>query len=200
MSTYQLPELAYDHGALAPHISAQVMELHHGKHHRAYVDGANKTLQRLADARAEDSGADPLLFVALEQALAFHVGGHLLHSLFWTCLSPDGGGRPDGELAAAIDDSFGSFDGFRREVQASMAGLQGSGWAVLSWEPAGERLVVQHVRDHQGQVVVGAAPLLAVDGWEHAYYLDRLNDRAAWVDAFFEVVDWDQTAARFAQR
>jgi superoxide dismutase, Fe-Mn family len=200
MPTYELPDLTYDHGDLVPHISAQVMELHHGKHHQAYVDGANTTLQRLADARLEGSDVDPVVFVALEQALAFHVGGHLLHSLFWQCLSPDGGGQPEGDLAAAIDDSFGSFAGLRREIDACMAGLQGSGWAVLSWEAGAGRLVVQHVRDHQGQVVVGAQPLLVLDGWEHAYYLDHLNDRAAWVDAFFEVVDWDRTADRFEHR
>lgn len=195
MTTYELPALPYDHGALAPHISGQVMELHHTKHHQAYVNGANQTLERLAEVRS--GPADPVLTVALERALAFNVGGHLLHSLFWRCMSPDGGGRPEGELAAAITESFGGVDGLRVEIERSLAGLQGSGWAVVSWEPVGERLMVQHVTDHQGQVTVGATPLLVVDGWEHAYYLDRLNDRAAWVAAFFEVVDWSSTAARF---
>lgn len=199
MPIYALPELPYDHDALAPHVSAKVMELHHGKHHQGYVDGANSTLEQLVDARSADE-VNPVTIVALERALAFHTGGHLLHSLFWTCMSPDGGGKPEGELAAAISESFGSFDGLRREIDGCLGGLQGSGWAVLSWEPHGGRLVVQQVADHQGQVVVGATPLLVVDGWEHAYYLDRLNDRAAWVDAFFEVVDWPAVARRFELR
>lgn len=198
MATYQLPDLPYDYDALEPHVSAKVMELHHDKHHAGYVKGANSTLEQLMEARSGE--ADPVTIVALERALAFHAGGHLLHSLFWTCMSPEGGGKPEGDLAAAIADSFGSLDGFRREVDGCLAGLQGSGWAVLSWEPVGERLVVQQVADHQGQLIVGANPLLVVDGWEHAYYLDRLNDRAAWVDAFFEVVDWQSTAERFTQR
>lgn len=195
MPVYTLPDLPYDHADLAPHVSAQVMQLHHGKHHQGYVDGANRSLERLAEERS--SGADPLLVAALERAVAFHVGGHLLHSLFWTCMTPGGSGDPSGDLGDAIDESFGSLTGLRAEIGACIGGMQGSGWAVLSWEPVGQRLVVQQVTDHQGQVVVGAIPLLVVDAWEHAFYLDHLNDKAAWVDAFFEVADWSAAHERF---
>ncbi len=123
---YELPELDYEPGALEPHLSGKIVELHHGKHHAAYVAGANTTLDKIAAAReAGDFGA----IVGLEKALAFNLGGHVLHSMYWTNLSPDGGGRPDGELAAALDDQFGSFDAFQAQFSQVTTLVQGSGWA-----------------------------------------------------------------------
>ncbi len=194
MSTYTLPELPYDHAALEPHIDARIMELHHGKHHAGYVAQANQALDNLAEAR---SSGDFALITKLSKDLAFNLSGHVLHSVFWTCLSPDGGGAPEGELAAAIDESFGSFADLRAQLGEATKSVQGSGWGALAWEPLAGRLIVEQVYDHQSNVGQGSDPILVIDAWEHAFYLQYLNDKAAWVDAFWEVADWTATANRF---
>ncbi|MBW8764355.1 MAG: superoxide dismutase [Microbacterium sp.] len=191
---YTLPELPYDYSALAPHISGTIMELHHSKHHQAYVTGANTALEQLAAAR--ESG-DLSAVNKLEKDLAFNLGGHINHSVFWENLSPDGGGSPEGELAAAIDDSFGSLDAFRAHFTATALGVQGSGWAVLAWDSVGERPVVFQLFDQQGNVPLGVTPLLQLDVWEHAYYLDYRNVRADYVKAFWEIVNWPDVQRRF---
>jgi Fe-Mn family superoxide dismutase len=194
MKPYVLPDLTYDYAALEPHYSARVLELHHDKHHKGYVDGVNTTLNKLAAAR----GADDLsAIVGLEKALAFNLSGHVLHTLFWKNLSPDGGDRPVGELAAAIDDQFGSFDAFRKQLSTSAASVQGSGWGALTWEPLGERLFIEQIYDHQGNVGQGGTPLLVIDAWEHAYYLQYENRRADYVEAIWNVVNWNDVADRF---
>ena len=196
MAFYALPDLGYDYKALEPHLSGRILELHHDKHHKAYVDGANKVLERLQEARATgDFGSINLL----EKNLAFHLSGHILHSLFWKNLSPGGGDKPTGQLAAAIDEHLGSFDQFRTQLVEAANNVQGSGWAALSWEPVGKRLIVEQVYDHQGNVGQGGPPLLVLDMWEHAYYLQYENRKAEWVDAFWHLVDWDDVAARFAK-
>ena len=194
MSTYTLPDLPYDHAALEPHIDARIMELHHGKHHAAYVDQSNKALDQLAEAR---SSGDFALITKLSKDLAFNLSGHVLHTVFWTCMSPDGGGAPDGELAAAIDDAFGSFDDLKAQLSEATKSVQGSGWGALAWEPLAGRLIVEQVYDHQSNIGQGSDPILVIDAWEHAFYLQYLNDKAAWVDAFWEVADWQSAAARF---
>jgi superoxide dismutase, Fe-Mn family len=191
---YTLPDLPYDYGALEPSYSGQILELHHDKHHAAYVAGANTTLEKLADARSkEDFGA----IVGLEKTLAFNVSGHVLHSIFWTNLSPDGGGEPDGELAAAIDEHFGSFAGFKGQMTQASTTIQGSGWGVLAWEPLGGRLLVEQVYDHQGNVGNGSVPLLAFDAWEHAFYLQYKNVKADFITALWNIVHWADVAKRF---
>jgi len=191
---YVLPDLDYDYAALEPHISAQIMELHHDKHHAAYVAGANTVVDEIATARAAgELGALP----GLERKLAFHVAGHVLHSIFWKNLSPDGGGEPEGELAAAIDQDFGGFDGFRKQMTAATVSVMGSGWGALCWEPLGARLYVAQLYDHQDNIGPGSVPLLVIDAWEHAYYLQYQNRRADFVDAVWNVVSWDDVAARF---
>src|SRR5258706_3369829 len=165
--TYVLPDLPYDFGALEPHISGRIMELHHDKHHAAYVKGANETLAKLAEHRGNDDSSTASM---LEKNLAFHVSGHVLHSVFWTNLAPDGGGEPGGELATAIAHDFGSVSRFRKQMTEAAGTLQGSGWALASWEPFARRIVIQQVFDHQGNHGQGTIPLLAIDGWEHAYY------------------------------
>jgi Fe-Mn family superoxide dismutase len=193
MSTYTLPDLPYDFGALQPHYSAEVLELHHDKHHAAYVAGANTTLEKLADARAEgDFGA----IVGLEKTLAFNVSGHVLHSIFWKNLSPDGGEKPVGDLGSAIDEYFGSFDGFKAQLTSATTTIQGSGWGVLAWEPLGQRLIIEQVYDHQGNVGQGSVPLLALDAWEHAYYLQYKNVKADYVTALWNIVNWADVADR----
>ncbi|MBO1901910.1 superoxide dismutase [Leucobacter weissii] len=194
MTAYTLPELTYDYSALAPHISARIMELHHSKHHQAYVTGANTALEQLAEARA---AGDLAGVNKLEKDLAFNLGGHINHSVFWQNLSADGGGDPEGELSAALEDSFGSLDAFRAHFTATALGVQGSGWAVLAWETVGERPVIFQLFDQQGNAPLGVVPLLQLDVWEHAYYLDYQNVRADYVKAFWNVVDWSDVQRRF---
>ena len=191
---YTLPDLPYDPGALEPHISGRIMELHHDKHHAAYVKGANTTLEKLHEMRGK---GDFTTISMLEKNLAFHVSGHVLHSVFWTNLSPDGGGEPEGALADVIDDAFGGFSVFRQQMTEAAATIQGSGWALASWEPVAGRIVVQQVHDHQGNHGQGTVPLLAIDAWEHAYYLQYENQKAEYLDAIWNVVNWDDVATRF---
>jgi len=194
MAYYSLPDLPYDYSALEPHLSARILELHHDKHHKAYVDGANKVMERLQEARAtSDFGT----INQLEKNLAFHLSGHVLHSLFWKNLSPDGGGEPDGDLATAVKEHLGSFEQFRAQFVEAANNVQGSGWAALSWEPLGKRLIIEQVYDHQGNVGQGGPPLLVLDMWEHAYYLQYENRKTEWVDGFWHLVNWDDVAMRF---
>ena len=194
MPKYELPDLPYDYSALEPHYSAEVLELHHDKHHKAYVDGANTTFEKLGQAR--DSG-DFGSINQLEKNMAFHLSGHVLHSLLWKNMSPDGGGEPEGELAAAVKESFGSYDAFKAQLSEAANNVQGSGWAALSWEPLSSRLIVEQIYDHQGNVGQGGPPLLALDMWEHAFYLQYKNVKKDWVDAFWNIVNWPDVAARF---
>ena len=194
MAVYTLPELTYDYAALEPHISARIMELHHSKHHAAYVAGANAALEQLEEARASNSFGT---INKLEKDLAFHLGGHINHSIFWTNLAPAGADRPSGELAAAIDEFFGSFDAFKAHFNAASLGIQGSGWGILSWDPVGARLIIQQLFDQQANTAQGTIPLLQLDMWEHAFYLDYQNVKADYVTAFWNIVNWDNVAQRF---
>ncbi len=194
MAPYTLPDLSYDYGALEPHYSGEIVELHHSKHHAAYVKGANDTLEQLEEARSE---GDYDTLGMLEKSLAFHLSGHVLHSIFWTNMAPDGGGEPDGELAAAIDDAFGGFQRFRSHLSAATLSVQGVGWGALAWEPISRRLVIEQVYDHQGNIGQSTLPLLVIDVWEHAFYLQYRNVKADWVDAFWQIVNWSDVARRF---
>ena len=194
MATYSLPDLPYDYSALAPAISGEILELHHDKHHAAYVKGANDTLDQLAEAR--DKGAFGGI-VGLEKSFAFNLSGHVLHSIFWENLSPDGGDRPDGELAAAIEDNFGSFDAFKAQLTSTTTLVQGSGWGVLAWDPLGEKLIITQVYDHHGNVGMNTTPLLVFDAWEHAYYLQYKNVRPDYVTKLWDIVNWADVTARF---
>ena len=193
MTEYKLPELAYDYAALEPHISGKIMELHHDKHHAAYVKGANEALDALSDARAKH---DFTRIAALERALAFHTSGHVLHSLFWQNLSPKGGGRPTGELAAALDADFGGFDGFKEQLVNAAMTLMGSGWAALIYEPVAKRLITTQIYDHQSNVTQAGVPLLVLDAWEHAYYLQHGPDKKSFFEAVWNLWSWDDVAAR----
>ena len=194
MAVYTLPDLPYDYAALEPHISGKIMELHHDKHHKTYVDGANTALEKLEAARdAADFGA----INKLEKDLAFHVGGHTNHTIFWNNLSPNGGGEPEGEFAAALADFFGDFEKFKRHFSENATAIQGSGWSVLAWDSIGQRLNIFQLFDQQGNVPVGTQPILMLDMWEHAFYLDYLNVKAEYVKAFWNIVNWQDAAARF---
>ncbi|GAB3500731.1 superoxide dismutase [Nocardiopsis coralliicola] len=191
---YSLPELPYDYAALEPWISGQIMELHHDKHHAAYVGGANTALEKLAEAREKnDFGTVNML----EKNLAFNLAGHVNHTVFWPNLSPDGGDKPEGELGAAIDDQFGSFDAFRAHFTAVATGVQGSGWAILAWDALGQKLIIEQLYDHQGNLAAGSYPLLMLDMWEHAFYLQYKNVKADYVKAFWNVVNWADVQGRF---
>ncbi len=194
MADYTLPDLPYDYAALEPSISGRIMELHHSKHHQAYVTGANTALAQLAEARDSGNLAN---VNKLEKDLAFNLGGHVNHSVFWTNLSPEGGDKPTGELASAIDDHFGSFDKFQAHFTATALGVQGSGWAVLAWDSIGQRLIIVQFFDQQANFPAGVVPLLMLDVWEHAYYLDYQNVRADYVKAFWNIVNWENVQARF---
>lgn len=194
MAPYVLPNLAYDYAALEPHISARIMELHHSKHHKAYVDGANNALAGLEEARETGNFAN---VNRLEKDLAFHLGGHINHSIFWTNLAPQSGGVPEGELAAAIDEFFGSFEKFQAHFTAASMGIQGSGWGVLSWDPVGKQLIIQQLFDQQGNTAQGTIPILQLDMWEHAFYLDYQNVKADYVKAFWNIVNWANVTQRF---
>jgi len=194
MKPYELPDLPYDYAALEPHYSARMLELHHDKHHDAYVKGVNSTLEKLEAARAS---GDLSSIVGLEKTLAFNLSGHVLHSVFWQNLSPDGGDKPTGELAAALDEHFGSFDAFKAQLSEAAGTVQGSGWGVLSWEPLGQRLFIEQVYDHTGNVGQSGQLLLVLDAWEHAYYLQYENRRPEYVEAIWNIFNWADVQQRF---
>ncbi|WP_333738848.1 superoxide dismutase [Streptomyces sp. IBSBF 2806] len=196
MGTYALPDLPYDYAALEPAITGQILELHHAKHHAAYVKGANDTLEQIAEVRDKDQ-ITPTSLVGLEKTFAFNLSGHVLHSIFWQNLSPDGGDRPDGALADAIDEHLGGFEAFKKQLTVATASVQGSGWGVLAWEPLGKRLIVEQVYDHHGNVGQGTTPLLVFDAWEHAYYLQYKNVRPDYVTKLWDLVNWEDVTARY---
>ena len=194
MAIYTLPELSYDYSALEPHVSARVLELHHDKHHAAYVRNANEALEQLEEARAME---DFTRVSALERALAFNVSGHILHSIFWRNLAPKAGGRPQGELLAAFENDFGSFDLFQQQMNEVAASIMGSGWAALVYEPLSRRLLVTQIHDHQSELSPGNVPLLVMDAWEHAYYLQYENRKSDFFAALWNLWKWEDVAARF---
>jgi superoxide dismutase, Fe-Mn family len=196
MSKYVLPDLSYDYGALEPNISGKIMELHHDKHHLAYVNGANSALDALAEARDKN---DLTMVNKFQKDLAFNLAGHVNHTVFWKNMSPEGGDKPTGDLAAAIDEYFGSFDAFRAHYTASALGIQGSGWSILVWDILGQKLIIEQLYDHQGNLSVGSIPLLMLDMWEHAFYLDYQNVKPEYVKAFWNIVNWADVQARFLE-
>ncbi len=194
MAVYTLPDLDYDYGALAPHIAPEIMELHHSKHHAAYVAGANTALEKLAEARSSENYA---AINKLEKDLAFHLGGHINHSVFWKNMSPDGGGEPTGDLAADIAENFGSYDAFKRHFNENANAIQGSGWSMLVWDALGGRLNINQLFDQQGNLPAAQIPLLQLDMWEHAFYLQYKNVKGDYVKAWWNVVNWDDVSARY---
>jgi len=194
MAKYVLPDLGYDYASLEPHISGKLMELHHNKHHAAYVKKANETMEQLDEAR--DKG-DFTRIGGLEKALAFNLSGHVLHSIFWRNLTPKGGGRPTGELLDAIEGDFGSFDKLKAQLTSVASTIMGSGWAALVYEPLSSRLLTCQIYDHQSNLAQGGLPLLVIDAWEHAYYLQYQNQKEAFFDAVWNLWSWDDVTTRF---
>ena len=194
MSTYTLPKLRYAYDALEPYISRRILELHHDKHHATYVKNANAALDDLDKAR---EAGDLSRLGSLERLLAFNLSGHILHSIFWQNMTPQGGGRPEGDLAKAIVRDFGSFDKFKRQLTQAANTVMGSGWAALVWEPAGGRLLTVQIHDHEAEVTPSGTPLLVIDAWEHAYYLQYENRKAEFFDAIWNIWNWRDVARRF---
>ncbi len=195
---FELPNLPYDHAALEPHIDALTMEIHHGKHHQAYVDNANKALDgtEWADRSIEDILASlEVIPEDIRTAVRNNVGGHANHSLFWTIMSPDGGGEPDGELAGAIADTFGGLDQLKEQVNDAGVKRFGSGWSWLVWDGTG--LAVYSTANQDSPIMNSDTPLLGIDVWEHAYYLKYQNRRPDYLATWWNVVNWPEVARRY---
>ncbi len=199
--THELPALPYAHNALEPHIDARTMEIHHSKHHNAYLNNLNNALADHADLQTKSVEALIKDLTAVPADIRAMVrnngGGHLNHSLFWPSMSPNAGGAPSGELAAAIDAAFGDFDAFKTEFSTAAGTRFGSGWAWLSVSVNGT-LTVSSTANQDNPVSEGLTPLLGLDVWEHAYYLNYQNRRPDYISAWWNVVNWDEVAARLA--
>jgi Fe-Mn family superoxide dismutase len=191
----ELPPLPYKYNALEPVISQKIMELHHGKHHKSYVDGANAALEKLEKYRKGEMEIDVR---ATLRDLSFHMNGHVLHSIFWHNMKPpEENSKPGGKIGDLINKVFGSFESFKKEFSNAAKSVEGSGWAVLIKDEK-DNLYVFQIEKHNLMHVAGFKPLLVLDVWEHAYYLDYLNDRGKYVDNWWKVVNWDDVEKRFS--
>jgi superoxide dismutase, Fe-Mn family len=195
---YTLPDLPYAPDALEPHIDAETMSIHHGRHHAGYVNGLNRALRELADIR--EGNGDPALIKHWSREAAFHGSGHINHALFWLNMAPPdngGGGRPNGPLAEAIDRDFGSFERFVAHFKTASNAVEASGWGWLVYEPVAGRLLILQGEKQQDLTLTGVVPLLGVDVWEHAYYLRYQNRRSDYVNAFMNIINWPRVSQWF---
>ncbi|MBO3130153.1 superoxide dismutase [Dermatophilus congolensis] len=193
MNQYVLPDLSYDYAALEPHISGEIMELHHSKHHATYVKGANDAVEQLQEACA---AGDTSKINQITKNLAFNLGGHINHSIFWQNLSPEGGDKPVGETAEMLDQFFGGFDKFHTIWSAAAAGIQGAGWTILAYDTLGQRPIIAQLKDQESQLPATQVPLLMLDMWEHAYYLQYKNVKVDYVKAWWNVINWSDVEQR----
>jgi Fe-Mn family superoxide dismutase len=191
IKTFTLPKLPYDYNALAPYISEQQLKLHHDKHHQAYVNGANAIFEKLDKARSENTDTD---MKAMLKESSFNIGGHLLHTTFWENMAPadKGGGKPGGAVADMIDMGFGSFERFKKEFTMAATTTEGSGWAALAVHPCIGSPLIMQIEKHNVNVYPTFNILMVLDVWEHAYYLDYKNERPKFVEAFWNLVNWDK--------
>ena len=192
---YSLPKLSYGYRDLEPYISEKQLQIHHDKHHQAYVNKANALLGDLDRSRKEDTDLD---MTAVLKELSFNIGGHVLHSLFWTNLAPKGKAakKPGGELAKAIEEEFGSFARFQKEFTAAVT-VEGSGWVALTYCKLTGRPIIMQIEKHNVDIYPMFSILMVLDLWEHAYYLDYQNRRAEFVEAFWNIVNWEEVQKRF---
>ncbi|KAH9525295.1 Superoxide dismutase [Mn], mitochondrial [Bulinus truncatus] len=194
---HTLPDLKYDFNALEPYISADIMKLHYEKHHQAYINNLNVTEEKLAEAVSK---GDINAIINLQPALKFNGGGHINHTIFWTNLSPKGGGEPAGDLMQQIREDFTSFDQMKKQLAASSVGIQGSGWGWLGYNPATGKLQIATCGNQDPlQATTGLVPLFGIDVWEHAYYLQYKNVRADYVNAIFNIANWQDVSDRLAK-
>lgn len=189
-----LPPLPYEYNALEPHYDEQTVRLHHDMHHKSYVDGLNNAEAKLEDARKT---GDFGLIKHWERELAFHGSGHILHTLFWENMTPKAPENPSGPAVDQIRKDFSDYETFKKQFSAAAVAVEGSGWAILGWNPLFQKLVILQAEKHQNLTQWGIIPLLILDVWEHAYYLKYQNKRAAWVDAWWNIVNWDVVNNRF---
>jgi Fe-Mn family superoxide dismutase len=195
---YVLPKLAYEYKDLQPYMSEEQLRIHHSKHHQAYVNGANAIFQKLDKARKE--GADIDVKATLKE-LSFNIGGHILHSLFWGNLTPatKGGGKPSGALGNLLDKEFESFERFKKEFSQAAMSVEGSGWAALTLDRQTNRPIIMQIEKHNTNVYPTFRILMVLDVFEHAYYIDYKNERAKFVDAFWNIVNWDEVNKRLKE-
>lgn len=199
MTQYKLPDMPYDFSALEPVISGQIMEIHYTKHHNAYVTNLNTALEKYREA---ESKSDMAAMIGLQQAIRFNGGGHVNHSIFWTNLAPfskGGGASPTGDLAQALTQEFGSFDSFIEKFSAQTVAIQGSGWGWLGYDKVKGCLITTTCANQDPLSTQGFIPLLGIDVWEHAYYLQYKNVRADYVKNIWKVVNWHNVQERFTQ-
>lgn len=192
IKSFTLPKLPYDYNALTPYISEEQLKLHHDKHHQAYVNGANAIFEKIDKANQENAALD---IKAVAKELSFHIGGHMLHTTFWENMAPagkGGGGQPGGAVADMINMGFGSFELFKKQFSIVATSVEGSGWATLVAHPCIGRPLIMQIEKHNVNVFPNFQILIALDVWEHAYYVDYKNDRAKFVEAFWNVVNWDK--------
>lgn len=192
---YVLPELPYDYNALEPYINEEILKLHHDKHHNGYVNGANSALEKLEKGRKEEIEVD---VKAVLKELSFHIGGHVLHTIFWESMSPEKS-SPSGLLAEMIDEEFGSVDNFKNEFNKAANSVEGSGWAALMYCPFTDRLIIQQIEKHNVNLAPGLQLLTCLDVWEHAYYLQYKNDKASFVKNWWNVVNWEYIGSRLSE-
>lgn len=195
--TYQLPQLPYDFGALEPVISGKIMEIHYTKHHQTYVTNLNGAMEKYKEAEREQNIA---AMISLQQAIKFNGGGHINHSIFWTNLTPvsnGGGNPPQGDLGKAIDTQYGSLEKLKEKMSHLAVGIQGSGWAWLGFDQSTQRLVLTTCSNQDPLAPQGYIPLLGIDVWEHAYYLQYMNVRAEYVKNIWNIVNWANVSERF---
>lgn len=189
---YALPNLPYDYTALAPYISEDLLKLHHDKHHAAYVNGANAILQKMDKARGDNMDLETK---SIFKELSFHIGGHVLHSLFWQNIAPadrDGGGNPSGQIESIIKEEYGSFDRFKKNFSQVALNVEGSGWAALTYCKQTQRPIIMQVEKHNNNVYPKFKILMVLDVWEHAYYLDYKNERGKFIESFWNIVNWTE--------
>ncbi|MBN6205421.1 superoxide dismutase [Ralstonia pickettii] len=194
MGGHTLPPLPYSYDALEPYISAEIMKLHHDKHHRSYVEGLNKAENEMQQARMSGNFE---LIKHWEREAAFNGAGHYLHTIFWNNMRPGGGGRPAGELMRAINQAFGSFDSFKKHFTEAANAVEGGGWAILVWSPRSRRLEILQAEKHQNLSQWDVVPILVLDVWEHAYYLQYKNERKKYIENWWNIVNWQDAEMRF---
>ncbi len=205
VKTFTLPTLPYEYNALSPYISEEQLKLHHSKHHQAYVNGANKLLASIDETMKNDTALDYWVSFgyvkALAKELAFNIGGHILHSIFWENLAPagkGGGGAPTGAIAEVINSNFGNFERFKKAFTAAAVSTEGSGWAALAVHPCVDRAFIVQIEKHNVNAFPNCTIVMALDVWEHAYYVDYKNERPKFVEAFWNVVNWDKVNKNLA--
>ena len=202
---FTLPKLPYEYNALAPYISEEQLKIHHDKHHQAYVNGANNLFKMLDEAKENKAALDYWVsfgyIKALAKELSFNVGGHMLHTTFWENMAPagkGGGGEPGGAIADIIDKQFGGFDNFKKAFAATAASTEGSGWAALAVQQCVDRALIIQIEKHNVNILPDFQIVMVLDVWEHAYYIDYKNERPKFIEAFWNIINWDRVNKNLA--